>query len=206
MGEVSSKLKDIKTKRDKYAVLNIESILQRVSQKPNLDLEEKNLLEEKNILTSKFLEIQQRFEAQLRNLENQLSAFENKKLAEKNKIEKNFNDFEKQINRQYDLIYDDIRKQNKEALATVNDKVKDKTNAITNQKIKLSEAKHKRFFEKEIANYKTDIEKVKSNIYKAETEIQQSNDKIKSFQKDWEFEEKNNKADTDRNIQKKLRN
>lgn len=41
MGEVSSKLKDIKTKRDKYAVLNIESILQRVSQKPNLDLEEK---------------------------------------------------------------------------------------------------------------------------------------------------------------------
>ena len=88
MGEVSSKLKDIKTKRDKYAVLNIESILQRVSQKPNLDLEEKNLLEEKNILTSKFLEIQQRFEAQLRNLENQLSAFENKKLAEKNKIEK----------------------------------------------------------------------------------------------------------------------
>ena len=136
MGEVSSKLKDIKTKRDKYAVLNIESILQRVSQKPNLDLEEKNLLEEKNILTSKFLEIQQRFEAQLRNLENQLSAFENKKLAEKNKIEKNFNDFEKQINRQYDLIYDDIRKQNKEALATVNDKVKDKTNAITNQKNK----------------------------------------------------------------------
>ena len=204
MGEVSSKLKDIKTKRDKYAVLNIESILQRVSQKPNLDLEEKNLLEEKNILTSKFLEIQQRFEAQLRNLENQLSAFENKKLAEKNKIEKNFNDFEKQINRQYDLIYDDIRKQNKEALATVNDKVKDKTNAITNQKIKLSEAKHKRFFEKEIANYKTDIEKVKSNIYKAETEIQQSNDKIKSFQKDWEFEEKNNKADTERNIQKHL--
>ena len=204
MGEVSSKLKDIKTKRDKYAVLNIESILQRVSQKPNLDLEEKNLLEEKNILTSKFLEIQQRFEAQLRQLENQLSAFENNKLAEKNKIEKNFNDFEKEINRQFDLIYDDISKQNKEALATANNKVKDKTNAITNQKIKLSEAKHKRFFEKEIANCKTDIEKVKSIISKAEIEIQQSNDKIKSFQKDSEFEEKNNKADTERNIERYL--
>ncbi len=204
MGEVSSKLKDIKTKRDEYAILNIESILHRVSQKPNLDLEETNLLEEKNILTSKFLEIQQRFEAQLRQLENQLSAFENNKLAEKNKIEKNFNDFEKEINRQFDLIYDDISKQNKEALATANNKVKDKTNAITNQKIKLSEAKHKRFFEKEIANCKTDIEKVKSIISKAEIEIQQSNDKIKSFQKDSEFEEKNNKADTERNIERYL--
>src|SRR5690606_41038903 len=56
LGEVSSKLKEIKTKRDEYAVQKIESILERVAQKPKLDLEEKNLSEEKNILTSKFLE------------------------------------------------------------------------------------------------------------------------------------------------------
>ncbi|MCY0536391.1 hypothetical protein, partial [Klebsiella pneumoniae] len=57
IGEVSSKLKDIKIKRDEYAVLKINTILERVAQKPSLELKEKNLLEERNILTSKFLEI-----------------------------------------------------------------------------------------------------------------------------------------------------
>src|SRR5690606_2114408 len=121
---VSSKLKEIKNKRDEYAVQKIESILERVAQKPNLDLEEKNLSEEKNILTSQFLEIQQRYEAQLRQLENQLSAFENNIQTEKNRAEKEFNAFEKEINQQYDLIYEDIRKQNQEALATANNNVK----------------------------------------------------------------------------------
>ncbi len=204
IGEVSSKLKDIKTKREQYAILNIEYIIQRVSQKPNLDLQEKNLSEEKNILTSKFIEIEDRFKAQLRQLEIQLKEFENNKQAEKNKADKKFNDFEKEINHQYDLIYEEIRKQSKEALATANDQVSEKSNSITNLKIKLSEAKHKRFFETEIENCKTEIETVRSNISKAETDIQKSNDKIKSLQKEGEFEEKNKKADTDRKIEKQL--
>lgn len=204
IGEVSSKLKEIKNKRDEYAVQKIESILERVAQKPNLDLEEKNLSEEKNILTSQFLEIQQRYEAQLRQLENQLSAFENNIQTEKNKAEKEFNAFEKEINQQYDLIYEDIRKQNQEALATANDNVKKQEKAITDQKINLSEAKHNRFFETEINNCKTAIGNIKTNISNAETQIQQANDKIKSLQKEWEFEEKNAKADSERKIEKQV--
>ncbi|MYY46423.1 ATP-binding protein [Elizabethkingia anophelis] len=204
IGEVGSKLKDIKTKREEYLILKIETILERVAQKPSLDLEEKNLLEEKNILTSKFLEIQQRFEAQIRQLENQLKEFKNNKQTEKNKAEKDFNAFEKELNQQYDLIYDDIRQQNKEALETAYDNVKAKEKAITNQKIKLSEAKHKRFFEAEITNCKNAIETVKSNISNAETQIQQANDRIKSFQNEWEFEKKNHEADTERKIERKL--
>lgn len=204
IGEVGSKLKDIKTKREEYAFLKIETILERVAQKPSLDLEEKNLLEEKNILTSKFLEIQERYEAQLRQLENQLKEFENNKQTEKNKAERDFNAFEKELHQQYDLIYDNIRQQNKEALETANDNVKAQEKAITNQRIKLLEAKYKRFFEAKITNCKNEIETVKSNISKAETQIQQANDKIKSFQNDWEFEEKNSKADTERKIERKL--
>lgn len=204
IGEVSSKLKDIKSKREEYVLLKIETILERVAQKPSLDLEEKNLTEEKNILTSEFLEIQQRFEAQLRQLENQLKEFENNKQTEKNKAEKDFNAFEKELNQQYDLIYEDIRQQNKETLETANDNVKAQEKAITDQKIKLSEAKHKRFFETEITNCKNEIGTVKSNISKAETQIQQANDKIKSLQNEWEFEEKNSKADTERKTERQL--
>lgn len=204
IGEVSSKLKDIKNKRDEYVVLKIETILERVLQKPNLDLEVKNLSEEKTILTSQFLEIQQKYEAQLRQLENQLTAFENNIQTDKNKAEKEFNIFEKDINQQYDLIYDDIGKQNKETLATANNNVKEQEKAITNQKIQLSEAKHTRFFETEINNGKTEIATIKSKISNAETQIQQASDKIKALQKEWEFEEKNNKADSERKVEKQI--
>lgn len=203
-GEVSGKLKDIKSKRDEYSVLKIESILERVAQKPNLDLEEKNLLEEKNILTSQFLEIQQRYEAQLRQLENQLSAFENNIQTGRNNAEKDFNTFEKEISQQYDLIYEEIRKQNKETLIAANDDVKEKEKTITDQRIQLSESKHKRFFETEISSCKMEIGTLKSNISNAGLQIQQSNDRIKSLQKEWEFEEKNCKADSKRKVEKKL--
>src|SRR5690554_5210387 len=204
IGEVSSKLKDIKDKRAEYAALQIENILERVAQKPSLDLEERNLSEERNLLTSQFHQIQQRYEAQLRQLENQLATFQNNKQTEKNTAEKEFNDFEKSINQQYDLIYEEIRKQNKEALAIANDKVKEQENLITEHRIKLSEVKYKRFFETEITNCTTEIGTFKTNISKAQTAIQTANDTIKSLQKDWEFEEKNSKADSERKVERQI--
>lgn len=204
LGEVSSKLKDLKTKREEYSILKIDSILERVTQKPNLDLEEKSLSEEKNILTSKFMEIQQRYEAQLRQLENQLAAFENNIQTKKNTVERKFNAFENELNSQYNLIYEDINIQNKEALETANDSVKDQEKSINDYKIKLSETKHKRFFETEINHCKSEVETIKSKILNAELQIQQANNKIKSLQKEWELEEKGNKADTERNVERQL--
>jgi len=203
IGVVSDKLKEISTKKKEYEALKIETILERVAKKPTLDLEKKNLTEEKELLTSKFLEIQQRYEAQLRQLENQLSAFENNKQTEKNTANSNFLHFKDELNKQYELIYEETRKQHKEELETANANVKEKVNAITDNKIKLSEAKHKRFYESEIANCKTEIANVNFTISKAETEFQQAENKIKTIQKEWEFEEKNSKADTDRKIERK---
>ena len=204
IGEVSSKLKDIKTKKEEYEILKIESIIERVAQKPTLELEEKNLLEEKHILTSKFIAIQQRYDAQIRQLENQWGAFKNNKHTAKNAIEKAFNSFEKDINQQFEVIYEEIRKEYKEALVVANDKIKEIENLINHQKIKLSEAKFKRFFETEITQIETERESVKANISIANTHIQQANDKIKSLQKDWKFEERTKKADTQRKIERQL--
>lgn len=168
-----------------------------------MDLEKKNLSEEKEILTSKFLEIQKRYEAQLKQLENQLKEFENNKQSEKNTADRNFTHFKEELNKQYELINDKIRKQHEEELKTANANVKEKSNAITDNKIKLSEVKHKRFYETEIANCKTEISKINSAITKAENDKEQAGNKINSIQKEWEFEEKNIKADTNRKIERK---
>ena len=194
IGEILSKLKDISTKKTEYEVIQIEVILERVAKKSTLDLEKKNLSEEKNILTSKFLEIQQRYEAQLGQLENQLTAFENTKQTEKNNANSNFIHFKDELNKQYELIYEEIRKQHQDDFNTANSQVKEMANSISEKKIKLSETKHKIFYETEITNTKSEIVMVKSTISKAETQVQLAKDKIKSLQKEWELDEKNVKT------------
>lgn len=203
IGVVSDKLKEIKHKREEYTTLKIETILERVIKRPMLDLEKKNLSEEKEILTSKFLEIQQRYEAQLRQLENQLKEFENNKQTEKNTANSSFLNFKEILNKQYEVIYEEIRKQHKEELETATIKLKQKEKEITDSKIELSEIKYKRFYETEISNCKIEITTVKSAISKADIAIQQAINTIKTIKREWEIEEKNIKAEIDRKIERK---
>lgn len=202
IGKFKSKLDEIKVKRDEYAALKIESILERVSKKISLDLEKKNLNSEKEILTSKFLEIQQRYEALFKQLENQLKEFENNKQTEKNNAQSGFLNFKEALTKQYDLLYDEIRKQHKEEFEVANALVKEKDKTITSNKIKRSEVKNKRFYEKEINGCNADISNLNSAISKADNAIQQATEKSKNIQKEWSLEETGIKEDTKRKVEK----
>ena len=202
IGKFKSKLDEIKTKRDEYAALKIDNILDRVSKKISLDLEKKNLTGEKEILTSKFLEIQQRYEALLKQLENQLKEFENNKQTEKNNAQSSLLHYKEELNKQYDLLYEEIRKQHKEELEVANALVKEKDKAITTNRIKRSEVRNKRFYEKEIENCNADISNLNSAFSKAENAVQQATEKIKNIQKEWLLEETGVKEDTKRKVEK----
>ena len=202
IGKYKSKIDEIKTKRDEYAALKIENILERVSKKISLDLEKKNLTVEKDILTSKFLEIQQRYEALLKQLENQLKEFENSKQTEKNNAQSSLIHYKEELTKQYDLLYEEIRKQHKEELEVANALVKEKEKAITTNRIKRSEIKNKRFYEKEIDGCNADISNLNSANSKADNAIQQATEKGKNIQKEWLLEETGVKEDTKRKIEK----
>jgi hypothetical protein len=202
IGKYKSKLDEIKTKRDEYTALKIENILERVSKKISLDLEKKNLAGEKDILTSKFLEIQKRYELQLGQLESQLKEFQNSKQTEKNNAQASLLHFKEELTKQYDLLYDEIRKQHKEELEVANALVKEKDKAITTNKIKRSEVKNKRFYEKEIEGCNADIRNLNAAISKADNAIQQATEKSKNIQKEWLLEETGIKEDTKRKVEK----
>lgn len=202
IGKFKSKLDEIKTKRDEYAAMKIDTILERVSKKISLELEKKNLNSEKEILTSKFLEIQQRYEALLKQLENQLKEFENNKQTEKNNAQSGFLNFKEALTKQYDLLYDEIRKQHKEEFEVANAIVKEKDKTITSNKIKRSEVKNKRFYEKEINLCNADISNLNSAISKANNAIQQATEKNKNIQKEWSLEETGIKEDVIRKVEK----
>ena len=202
IGKYKSKLDEIKTKRDEYAALKIENIIDRVSKKIQLDLEKKNLNSEKEILTSKFLEIQQRYEALLKQLQNQLKEFENCKQTEKNTAKEDLLHFKEELTKQYDLLYEEIRTQHKEELEVANALAKEKDKAITTNRIRRSEVKNKRFYEKEIDGCIADITNLNSAILKADNAIQQATEKSKNIQREWLLEETGVKEDTKRKVEK----
>lgn len=204
IGKYKSKLDEIKTKRDEYVALKIDNILERVSKKISLDLEKKNLTSEKDILTYKFLEIQKRYELQLGQLESQLKEFVNIKQTEKNNAQSALLHFKEELTRQYDLLYDEIRRLHKEELEVANTLVKEKDNAITANKIKRSEVKNTRFYEKEIEGCNTDIRSLNAAILKAENAIQQATEKSKNIQKEWLLEETGVKEETKRKVEKQI--
>jgi Protein of unknown function (DUF3584) len=202
IGKFKSKIDDIKTKRDEYAAMKIDSILERVSKKISLDLEKKNLLGEKEILTSKFIEIKHRYEALLKQLANQLKEFENSKQTEKHSAKENLLHFKEELTKQYDSIYEQIRIQHKQELELANSLVNDKNKAITDNRIKRSEIHNKRFYEQEIDVCKSSISNLDSAISKAENAIQQAIEKGKNIQKEWLLEETGIKEDTKRKVER----
>jgi hypothetical protein len=202
IGIFSEKLKTIKTKKEEYEILNINEIIERVAKKNTLELEITNLGNEKTLLTSKFLEIQQRYDALLKQLENQLKQFENSKQAEINTANANFTNFKDDIAQQYDAIFENIRTQNKTELETAQSLVKEKETALINQRIKKVEAKNKRFYEAEIESCKNEIAELKSKIANAENAIIQAKKEQKNLETAWQLEEKGIKADNARDVEK----
>lgn len=189
IGKYKSKLDEIKTKHEDYASLKIETIIERILSKTSLELEKKNLLGEKEILTYKFLEIGQRYEALLKQLENQLKEFENNKHREENTGRANFLHFKEELNKQYDLLFEEIKKQNKEELEVARNIFEEKKTIINNLKIKKSDVKNNRFYETDIDRCNSEIINLKSAVSKSENEIRQSGERIKNIQKEWELEE-----------------
>jgi hypothetical protein len=202
VGIFSNKLKEIKSKREEYIALKIDNILERVAKKNLLDLEKKNLLSEKEILTSKFLEIQQRFDALLKQLENQFKEYENNKQTAKNTANANFLNFKDDTGKQYETIFENIRTQYKEELEVAKSIVTEKDRLITDNKINRSEVKNKRFYEKEIEACKNEISNLKTTVITAENAIRQATENRKNIEKEWTLENKGITEETRRKTER----
>lgn len=201
IGGYKHKLEEIKNKRSEYSSIRIETILKRVAKKDSFELEKKNLTSENVILTSKFSEIRQRYEAQLTQLKNQLNEYENLKQKEKNDLSESFLQFKEGITKQYDLLYEDIGKQNKKELDLANGLVKDIDKSITTYRIKHSEVKNKRFYEKQIEGCNSEVVTLSTIILKADNSIQQATGKGNNIQKEWQLDEEKIKEDLKRQVE-----
>lgn len=202
IGEFSSKLKEVISRRRYYEELDINTIIERVSKRSILELEHKNITEEKIILTTAFADIENRYNALLNQLTNQLKEFENNKQGEKNAAREKFFNLKYEISRQYESILEDIKTQYSSELETAQSLVREKETIITNHKIQQAEIRNKRFYEKEIESCKNEISDLKAKIANAERGIKQAIETKKNIEREWLLEEKGIIEDNKRNIEK----
>lgn len=184
------KLKTAKKLFEEYEKKNITQIINRVSKKPALDKEQKNLSEEKELLSSQFKEFAQKFQALLEKLENQLNDFVNGKNAEKLKINSALLTFKNETKKSSDKLIADIRTGHKKEIENAREDWENKKQATHNLKLKKEGIKHKRFFEKEIEEVKTLIGELQKTSLKFSSEIGNNKREIETLEKQWGFDGK----------------
>lgn len=182
------KLKEAKIKSEEYANLNIETIIKRVSQKSDIATAKEEITKQKELLESNFADIKQKFEAQITQLVNQCATFENQKQNEINRLNVALLDFKGILTAEYDILFDNIRKQNLEELTIAKNLVDQKKTAIRDNHIWKAKTEHKQFYATEIEGLKTDIYDLKEKIRLDISETKQLNDEIETIKKQWELE------------------
>ena len=199
---LKSNIDKAKEKEDDYQQKNIDDIIQRASKKPVLLSNQENLLNEKQILSAQFTELTQRFDALLKEVENQKQGFENIKKEEKNNIQSKFLSFKDEANTLHHKIIKQIKEKHKERLETAKVFLEEKRKTVSLLNNKKTEIKHKRYLDIEIESKKSEITDLINSKLTNENQIKHFKTQIESIQKQFELEEQSKRESCSRQIEK----
>ena len=183
-------LKTVKRLTEEYQQKNIQQIITRVEKKVFVEKEQKNLLDEKELLSTQFKELAQKFQALLDQLENQLKEFLNAKDADKNKINADFLTFQTETRKGFEKQITDLRIEHKKNIDIAREAWEHTKQTTNNYKISREGIKYKIFFEEDIKKIEAEIKSLADTIQKLNSDNENSVRQIETFQKHWEFEEK----------------
>lgn len=187
---LKGKIADASQKKKDYQNKNIISVIQRVSEKKNLEYEKNNLQKEKDLLTEKFKELTQKFDSLLAQLKNHEIEFINQKEAEKNSNNKEYTELKEKVYDEFQILIKQIKKDNKERVERAQNKVdsfKDETNKLRLRKEGL---KHKVYYKNDINQTTKEISDFERLQNKLNNTAFESQKEIESLKKEWGFEEK----------------
>jgi hypothetical protein len=187
---LKKELSKAKDKQEEYNKINIDQIIQKVSQKDALTNKSKALEEEKQLLTSKFSELKQKYEALISQTQNQNQEFTNQIIAEINNLNSNFSDNKTTLFSNYQEIINQINKDNKAEKEKAFNSIKTISDKENNVKNKKSELKHQSFYSDEIQQCKDEKKKLEDDISNSKSTILDAKNQITTTRKEWEFETK----------------
>jgi hypothetical protein len=188
---IKGKLQIIKEKEKHYRDLNISDLIQRVDRKPDLVSEASGLDKEKSLLTKEFSKITEKYEAIQRELKHQHEAYVQRKKAESLENQSTFLKQKDTIQEAHGIAIQAIRDENAQALKEAHRNAMQRLDFTKSLQIKEAEIKHSVFFDKEIRLLEAEILKLQQSDKDLALENTLTENQIKTFQQQWENEEKN---------------
>ncbi len=185
---LKKELDKAKEKQEEYNNKNITDIIKKVTKKNILLQEADALKQEKTLLTSKFTEVKNKYDALIKQVENQQQEFINSQNAQINTTTSEFVVQKTQISNAYKTLIDQINTENKEELEKANNHLTSIINDEQKIQIEKSSLKHQIFFKEEIETCKQEKINLNKLISNAQTEIKNDNNQTNNTRKEWDLE------------------
>ncbi len=192
-GEISvleSELKKAKERAEFYAKQQIETIIERIGKKTELEQELEKFNKERQILTSQFAEVTLMFESLFNGLAQAARVFEQTKKEEMMNQREQAATEKEAARLQQEKNLAAIRLQHKEAIEQANVAVEQRQQLLQQERIKKATTTHQRYFEKELTDAHATVAQYKLSIQESENEIKHLKLMQETLQKQWELDER----------------
>ncbi|MCC7030762.1 MAG: ATP-binding protein [Chitinophagaceae bacterium] len=195
---LESDLKKAKERSEYYNTIHIESIIERVNRKKDLEQESEKLNKEKHILTLQFAEVTTKYESLHKSLEQSVKSFEQLKKEEELEQKEIATAQKEEYLKQKEKRVVDIKFLNEQGIQQAKEIVEQQKTNLLQEKIRRATITHQRFLETEIENAKEEIVKYEVAIKENTNELTHLKNQIETLQKQIELEEKSIRQQTQR--------
>jgi len=186
---VDDRLKSIKDKKAYYERLNIESVMERVAKKPEIDKKIRNLYDEKTLLSAQYRETTQKFDAIVQQLDNQLADQQNVHKQQQLQLDADFLQTKEDLRKQCSQLVDIIRKQHQQKLADAQANEQETQLKLTQAEVSKAELKHSQFYEAETRQSRERMDELTNHIKGTTLDSKAKNEALALLQKQFDLEE-----------------
>lgn len=187
IGIVKKDIRKANAKRKEYNSLQIDDLVNRVTQKSTLEIELQGLLDEKTLLTSQYAQVEQKYQALIDQLNNQVQKLSNEQATKQNKLESNFISEKENLNSNFQEIANELRISHRENIKHIDKNLQTVLQSLFELNKQHIELKHKPYFEKEIQALNEEIRTLSAQNISAEQIIKESEQQVILVRKEWDF-------------------
>lgn len=202
ISQLNGKLKDSTKQKKYYDSININDLITRVSANEEKKLELDSLKNERTVLTNQFGDINNKYDALVKEQEHQLNAFVNQKDNQKIEIERNEIQNISELNHEYEKLFIALEKEHETELKVKEGELtsrRDNVHSLEKQKVEIRYAK---FYEKEIEQVKKDLSEANFGLKQEMNNISTYKQQLETLHTKWNLENSEAEKNTERNKEK----
>jgi hypothetical protein len=196
ISQLNGKLKDSSRRKKYYDGINITELITRVSANEEKKLELDSLKNERTVLTNQFGDINNKYDALVKEQEHQLNAFVNQKENQKVEIDRGEVKYILELNGEYEKLFLSLEKEHEAELKDKESKLTRRIEGVHKLDKQKVAIKYTKLYEKEIEQARKELSEAELTLKQESNNIITYQQQVKTLQAKWSFEnseaEKNN--------------